>query len=179
VTTSVWRRAEPGARLRGSWPTVRSQLRRIRGSREPVTRAISTSVWSFSAEGVIPALRGGENAYRFGKGLDTRGANGVYFLRLLENARNDGTVLVANTPEAGRIRGLPVRQGRVDAALVWPPRHRGAGDEHVEGGDLLLHEERPELAATGVASRPSELQALGAGVSRAEQPRYSGTLHLS
>jgi hypothetical protein len=120
VATTVWQRAEPGARLGGgTWHRVRASLRRVRGESTPVTSGVPTSAWSFTAEGVIPLLRGGENSYRFGKGLDTRGANGVYFLRLIESARVDGTILIANDSTAGRGE-LAERQGRVDAAIVWP-----------------------------------------------------------
>ncbi len=64
-------------------------------------------------------LRGGANEYRFGKGLDTRGANGVFFVQELEAARTDGTILVVNLPRAGR-SDVGEHRGRVDAGLVWP-----------------------------------------------------------
>jgi hypothetical protein len=77
------------------------------------------SAWSFTPEGVTRRLRGGDSPYRFGKGLDTRGANGVFFVETLSRAAQDGTILVMNLPGAGRTP-IATRRGSVAGELVWP-----------------------------------------------------------
>jgi hypothetical protein len=113
------------------------------------------------AEGVIPPVRGGSNAYRFGKGLDTRGANGVYFVRAIENVRQDGTILVVNTPSAGR-GAVPERQARVDAALIWPLlRGQDVARWVSNPGGLILCPHDPDelertLSADELRARPGD-----------------------
>ena len=64
-------------------------------------------------------LAGGSNGWRFGVGLHTRGANGVYFVEVL-GAPAGGRVEIANRPRAGRDPAVVRRRGRVEAALVYP-----------------------------------------------------------
>lgn len=164
VPTTVWRRAESGARLAGGWSAVRPRLRRIRGESNPITDTAPTSAWSFVAEGVVPPIRGGSNSYRFGKGLDTRGANGVFFVRAVEDIRSDGTLLVVNTPSAGRAE-LRERQGRVDAALVWPLlRGEDVAPWVADPGGLILCPHDPDeleraLSRVELQGRPGDTYA--------------------
>jgi hypothetical protein len=164
VNTTVWRRATPGARLAGSWPEVRVRLQRIEGESRPVTAAVRTSAWSFTAEGVVPMLQGGSNDYTFGKGLDTRGANGIFFVRAIESRRHDGSMLVANIPSAGRA-ALPERQGRVDASLLWPLlRGQDVGPWLAQPSGLLICPHDPEelarvLSADELRARPGDTYA--------------------
>lgn len=120
IPQTKWSRAVPGVRLADSWSVVKMQTRASHGSTSPVNRQVSFSALSFqSAEG--PRLiEGGENPYSFGKGLDTRGANGVFFVEILHSNRREGRVLIQNDPAAGRTPGVRETRGWVEAELVYP-----------------------------------------------------------
>ena len=141
VRTKLWRRAAEGARLNGRWPEVRLRLHPDRGESTPVGFQRSmTSAWRFLADGAPPLIEGGEKCLApSAKGeLDTRGANGIYFLDVLDDVRPDGSVLVANRPGAGRARTRPApprREFRVAADLVWPL---------LRGQDVARWSARPE-----------------------------------
>jgi hypothetical protein len=120
VPTKRWIRAEPGVRLSAEWSVSRSVLRALSGESHPVDRAFPTSAWSFQAYGTPPLLEGGSNRWSFGKGLDTRGANGVYFLRVLQSDNVRGRVLIENDLSAGRNPAVRQRRGWVESALVHP-----------------------------------------------------------
>lgn len=120
VPTTRWRRAEAGARLAPEWSQARLVVRPISGESNPVDRAVPTAAWSFQPGGAPPLLEGGANRWSFGKGLDTRGANGVYFVRILESDRLRRRVLIENLPSAGRNPAVRPHRGWVEADLVHP-----------------------------------------------------------
>lgn len=120
IPTTQWHRDKSGRALATEWSAVRPHLRPIEGQSEPVDRRISTSAWSFQPDGAPPLLEGGENRWRFGKGLDTRGANGVFFVKVLESDHPRNRVLIENIPTAGRNTAVRARRGWVDAHLVHP-----------------------------------------------------------
>jgi N-6 DNA Methylase len=67
-------------------------------------------------------LRGNPSPYTFGKGLDTRGANGILFVRPKTKA-TDGRITIANVPEAGRddvVKRQGAKVASVEAELVVP-----------------------------------------------------------
>jgi hypothetical protein len=86
---------------------------------EPVTRTQPLSAWSVRAASATIDLRGGSNDYSFGKGIDTRGANGVYFVELV-SSRQDRLIIVRNLPSEGRDRRIPARAQQIDSRLVYP-----------------------------------------------------------
>jgi hypothetical protein len=119
VPTSRWTRAAR-ARLGPTWSKARAALLEGRGESWPVERAVATSQWSFVPTGTS-MLEGGSNQWTFGKGLDTRGANGVYCVEALSGRPNaGGKVEIANLPQRGRDKSIRRRHGRVEAALVYP-----------------------------------------------------------
>jgi SAM-dependent methyltransferase len=120
IPTTQWHRGEGGRVLAAEWGAVRPRLRPIEGRSEPVDRKISTSAWSFQPDSAPPLLAGGENRWSFGKGLDTRGANGVFFVQILESDRPRNRVLIENIPSAGRNSAVRARKGWVEADLVHP-----------------------------------------------------------
>lgn len=61
------------------------------------------------------------NQYVFGEGLNTRGANGIYFVTLRsQRVDSDGLIRIANVPRAGRNTQVEERVGTVEAQLVVP-----------------------------------------------------------
>jgi len=120
VPTSRWERGSRGARLGGDWHRTRFVLREIQGSSLRVDAAVETSAWSFAPAGTV-LLEGGSNPWSFGLGLNTRGANGIFFVRVLSSRPDKaGTVEIVNDPTAGRNRAVQARRGRVESSLVYP-----------------------------------------------------------
>jgi SAM-dependent methyltransferase len=120
VPTIRWERVSPGLRLESSWAKVRLQLRPAKGASNPVDRSVPYSAWSFQAEGAPELIEGGSNNWQFGKGFDTRGANGVYFVRVVVPVDAKGRVRIENIAAAGRDSTVRTTQGFVESALVYP-----------------------------------------------------------
>lgn len=120
---AMWKRV-PGIRLvKSSWHTARKALTEVTGTFSPVDPNTRTSAWSFQDETKPPLIQGGRNSYTFGKGLDTRGANGIYFVevdRYRPAAGKDRAVVrVRNITSEGRNAAVEAR-GDVEADLVFP-----------------------------------------------------------
>jgi len=86
---------------------------------QPVTPNRPLSAWAIRPASSTVILHGGSNKYEFGKGLDTRGANGIYFVELV-SARQQGTIIIANLPAAGDNVSIHRRPRSVDSRLVYP-----------------------------------------------------------
>jgi hypothetical protein len=120
VPTTRWERAQVRASLGPDWSATRPLLRPIHGHSDPIDRAALTAAWSFQAEGAPPLIEGGTNRWTFGKGLDTRGANGVFFVSIIESDKPRSRVLIENNPKAGRNKTVQRSRGWVESALVHP-----------------------------------------------------------
>jgi hypothetical protein len=120
VPTTRWQRGERGARLSAEWSETRLALRPTLGASNPVDRAVGTSAWSFQPKGAPPLLEGGTNRWSFGKGLDTRGTNGIYFVRILDADKPRQRVHIENVPQAGRNTAVRKRSGWVESDVVHP-----------------------------------------------------------
>jgi hypothetical protein len=119
VPTVRWRRKEFRGRLDQHWQVVQLQLATTEGQSFPVNRAVDFAAWSFVPNGVT-LLEGGSNSWAFGMGVNTRGANGVLYLDVLENARSDGLIKIRNIPSEGRNRNVTAHTSRVEARLIYP-----------------------------------------------------------
>lgn len=107
--------------LSPSWSETRPMLAVTEGHYEPVDPRTTTSAWSFRASGAPPLISGGSNGFEFGVGLYTRGANGIYFCRLVDADRRGQRVLIENLPEEGRNRSVSTTtRGWVESVLVYP-----------------------------------------------------------
>jgi SAM-dependent methyltransferase len=120
VPTTRWERSQPGAKLGVEWAEARASLRPILGTSNPVDPGVPTSAWSFHVSGSPPLLEGGTNRWAFGTGLHTRGANGIFFVRLIDTDKQRGRALIENSPDAGRNPAVQARRGWVELALVQP-----------------------------------------------------------
>ncbi len=120
IPVSRWLRKR-GIRTSGnSWPARSLTFSEEPLEAMPVSSTYGLSAWDFrDTAGSFDELIGGSNEYMFGKGLDTRGANGVYFVEILTSHRN-GRVIVANQPALGRDRAVTRRPREIDARLVYP-----------------------------------------------------------
>ena len=122
---AVWERVPGHGRLDpSSWWTAQHALRENLGSFSPVDPKSTTSAWRFQNASRPQLIAGGTNKYTFGKGLDTRGANGVYFVDISrpQPARGNrkATIQIKNIPSEGRNKNVTTNSGRVEADLVYP-----------------------------------------------------------
>jgi hypothetical protein len=115
-----WRRVQGAGRLGSHWRDVRRKLTAIDGDYRPVDANTPTSAWSFNPLGAPPLIAGGSNTFEFGKGLDTRGANGVYFVRLVSSDRARRRSVVENLPDQGRNSTVQTVRGSVESDLIYP-----------------------------------------------------------
>ncbi len=121
ATTPGTRWARAGGRLgTGTWAEVRRGLEEKSGTYRPVTPSVSTSAWLFQEAGAPELIEGGSNSWEFGKGLDTRGANGIYFVRLAQVDRQRKQSSIVNIPSAGRDKDVEGKRGRVELELLYP-----------------------------------------------------------
>ncbi len=96
VPTVKWRRGEGVVQPAAEWAAVKLRLEKTLGSSAPVDRQAPSSAWSFQPLAAPPLIEGGRNGWEFGKGLDTRGANGIFFVKVVQSKRSEGTVLIQN-----------------------------------------------------------------------------------
>ena len=108
------------ARLIGSWKAVRQCLEAQEGTYSPVSSNVPTSAWAFRPAGSAGMLEGGMNRWNFGIGLHTRGANGIYFVKVLRGLPRQGLVEIENIPDEGRNQTVRRARGRVEATSVYP-----------------------------------------------------------
>jgi len=123
VRGSRWYRAAQGVSVRDEpWDKVsRAFLRHEEVQWAPIsTYAASPLAWWLGSE---RPFRGEPSQYLYGKGIDTRGANGILFVEIKASVDDQGMVVVANQPALGRDKELEARgsqRGRVEADLVVP-----------------------------------------------------------
>ncbi|KAA0272493.1 MAG: SAM-dependent DNA methyltransferase [Acidobacteria bacterium] len=123
VGYTVWQRLEArGIDRHASPEEVEEQTRRLRLVAAPVRDDDSTSAWLTVPRRAIPGLRKlaetGEPAYRAYEGVNTGGANGVYWVERSDDV-SKGKVPIENLHDVGR-SSLPRKFGRVEADLLHP-----------------------------------------------------------
>lgn len=123
VGYTVWQRLAPrGIHRHASTEEVEEQTRRLRLVAAPVRADDPTSAWLTVPRRAIAGLQKlaetGEPAYRAYEGVNSGGANGVYWVERSDDAK-DGKVPVANLNDIGK-SDLPRRYGLVEADLLHP-----------------------------------------------------------
>lgn len=121
---SLWSRAQGSRMDKSSWRSARLSLVESQGSFAPIDPNTKTSAWRFQDDNKPLLIEGGSNDYGFGKGLDTRGANGIYFVSvsrpLPAQGRKAASVQIVNNPGEGRNKAIEAQKGTVEAALIYP-----------------------------------------------------------
>jgi hypothetical protein len=103
------------------------------------------------------AFRGEPSSYTYGKGFDTRGANGILFLDIRSQVDGTGLIRVSNRPDLGKDRDLRTRGprvARVEAALVVPA---------LRGRDIRPFSSNPSLFVLAAHYPEDRSQALESG----------------
>ncbi|MGB9887357.1 MAG: HsdM family class I SAM-dependent methyltransferase [Moorellales bacterium] len=111
--------ASPRSRTAPSLAEVLSRVRVRRLAARPVAED-PASPWVTEEPAALEAIAGvlGRSEYRAHEGANTGGANGVYWVRIMER-RPDGLAVVANLAREGKRRAEEVR-AVVEADLVYP-----------------------------------------------------------
>jgi hypothetical protein len=116
----VWRRKER-ARVNElmALRDVRPQLEQTELVAEPLIRA--TDPWLTARKETLPVLRKaiGPSRYRAWEGSNTGGANGVYWVEVVEELP-DGKLLIRNLHDVGKTEGIPALTRPVEHDLVYP-----------------------------------------------------------
>lgn len=120
----LWER-EPNVQLdKSSWRAARPTLRENQGNFAPVDPQVLTSAWRFQHASRPDLIQGGTNNYTFGKGLDTRGANGIFLVDVKSpkpaQGQKKATIKITNRPSEGRNKEVQQTSGTVETELIYP-----------------------------------------------------------
>jgi hypothetical protein len=145
------RAKEARPREESALAAVKRSTHRIRLVARPVNPQDSTSPWVTASPQALSALDKiiGPSYYRAREGVNTGGANGVYYLQIQGSTGIDGRVLVANIT-AGAKRPVPKVEACLEGELIYPLlRGRDIVKWHGEPGAyiLLTHREGEKLQA--------------------------------
>jgi len=122
VTYSLWKRKKGGKRPT-SWSSLdeaKSKSRLIPLLAQPVDPDDSTSAWITADSEALDVLRKilGPSSYTAYAGVYSGGANGVYWLRIIESLP-EGSLLVENIPSAGK-RTVKATRALLEPDLIYP-----------------------------------------------------------
>lgn len=121
VSYTVWEKAKRGS-INPEWNLEQVKDRTVRIEKEaaPVRENSRTSSWLSSAPGTVETLRKavGEADYDAHEGSNTGGANGVFWIEILEEL-NNGNLRVQNLPEMGR-KDIQQVEGEIEPDVVYP-----------------------------------------------------------
>lgn len=103
---------------------VEGMTRRLKLAASPVSTNDPTSPWITAPRSLVKALRklaaaGEEPAYSAHEGVNSGGANGVYWLSVDGEADEEGLVPVTNLHDVGK-KKIPKRYGRIESELLHP-----------------------------------------------------------
>jgi hypothetical protein len=118
---TVWRKTLPGRiGMDCTLDEVEERTKRMALSARPVNGAELTSPWLTASPAALAALQKavGPSAYRAHEGANTGGANGVYWLHVLER-RAEGLLLVENLYDVGKTK-IKRSQALIEPHLVYP-----------------------------------------------------------
>ncbi len=124
VNYVLWQR-RPRARIRESatLEEVEAATRRTALVAAPVSKADATSAWLSAPKGLVEPLRKlaetGEPAYVAHEGINSGGANGIYWLSVDGEADSAGRIPVSNHHDVGRTQ-VAKRYGLVEKKLLHP-----------------------------------------------------------
>jgi hypothetical protein len=122
----VWSRATPGARLQASEPWRKVEGATLRAdvvTAGPVDPSTLSSPWVRRAGAADLRLlpEGSPRHYRWGRGFETRGVDGLLFLEVVSPAPAAGLIRVRTRPDLGtNTAALSPTTAAVEPAFIWP-----------------------------------------------------------
>ncbi|QOW64933.1 N-6 DNA methylase (plasmid) [Rothia amarae] len=130
---------------KSNWKSYRPSLVETAGKFMPVSQTDPTSALSFHNASTAALINSGTNAYTFGKGLDTRGANGVLFVEVRRHKTDLSLVRVENEPSRGRNNLVQKQSSFIENDLVYPlALGRDLGAWHVSPSAHVVIPHDPE-----------------------------------
>jgi SAM-dependent methyltransferase len=124
VGYTVWQRTQQrGIRRNATSEEVDEKTRALPLVASPVSAEDPTSPWITAPRKLVPALRKlaeiGEPAYKAHEGVNSGGANGIYWLSVDGEPDAEGRVPVANLYDIGK-KKVPKLYGRIERSLLHP-----------------------------------------------------------
>ncbi len=124
VGYTIWQRTERrGIPRNATDEEVDAKTRSLELVASPVSAEDPTSPWITAPRKLVPALRKvaavGEPAYEAHEGVNSGGANGIYWLSIDGTPDSRGRVPVTNLHEVGK-KKIPKQYGRIEAGLLHP-----------------------------------------------------------
>lgn len=152
VSYILWQKAKPGKiDVDLSLKEVEERTHKTSLSAMPIDRARPTSPWLTASSAVAAALQKalGKSDYDAHEGVNTGGANGVYWLRILDR-KADGLLLVENLHDIGKIKVKRV-QALMEPELLYPLlRGRDVSRWHVTSSAFILLPQSRERQREGI-----------------------------
>lgn len=147
VQYTYWRRSTPrkAVPMDASLPEASELTRRSQWVATPIDESNSDSPWLTGRRQAVLAARrmASQSAYTAHKGIDTCGANGVYWVDVV-GQRPPNSLVVCNQPDVGR-KALASVQAAVEADAVYPMlRGRDVQPWHASPGSWLLVPQDPD-----------------------------------
>lgn len=146
IPRTTWKRLQARSRIEKAipWSVASRQLTGENDSLAPVDPGDLSSPWGASMTNAIRlrAHDDGPGHYRWGQGFHTRGADGLFFCRVITHqpAGRDHLVRIRSLPLLGpNTRHDPVREAEIEAEFLWPAvRGRDVQPFVVEGNDYVI-----------------------------------------
>jgi len=164
-----WERSEARSRISptASWAALADDLVSRDELMGPVDPADVSSPWARAAgDGDAPTAPREQTHYRWGRGYETRGVDGILFVEVTSDTPSGrrGLVTVRSRPELGRnTSGLEARTAQVEPGLLFPL---------VKGADVQAWRIRPSgLYAIAAHDQARGFKALGQDELIARSPR--------
>ena len=148
----LWQKAKPG-KIGADFTLkeVEERTRKTSLSARPVDSTKPTSPWLTASSAVAAALQKvlGKSDYEAHEGVNTGGANGVYWLRVLER-QSDGLLLVENLHDVGKTKVKRV-QALIEPELLYPLlRGRDVSRWHTTSSAFILLPQSRERQREGI-----------------------------
>ena len=149
IPYTVWEKEKSGAISEDyTLPEVLDRVSKVEQEAAPIQPDNPTSPWLTSEKGTIETLRKavGESEYEAHEGVNTGGANGVYWVDVLSR-ESDGTLRIQNRPDMGR-KDIEQHKGVVESDLIYPLyRGRDVGRFSTEYERYVILAQEPETRA--------------------------------
>jgi hypothetical protein len=141
----------PAPREHDSLIKVKRQTQRLALVAKPYLPTDNASPWLTITPGVLPVIEKlqGKSYYQAREGVNTGGANGVFYFEVLARGK-DGKKLLVRNITSGNKRSVPAQEAWLESDLIYPVLRgrnispwRGVPEEWI----LLTHQEGKKLQA--------------------------------
>jgi len=163
----VWRRKQGGSFSHAGLDEVLIDCERREFAAQPIDDADQTSPWLTAPTALLATLNRvkGRSAYKAFLGVNSGGANGVYWVEIVGQAPG-GDIIIRNLHDAGK-KKIEERVLRVETDLLYPL---------VRSGDSRKWFTKPEFLCIVPHTTETDWQAIPETVMKTKYPRIYGYL---